>query len=798
MASQRRQQPPWDPPTSTSSANNSSPPLRIYNSLTREKNDFTPIYNNHVTWYACGPTVYDDSHLGHARNYVTTDIIRRMLQDYFKYDVRFVMNITDVDDKIIVRARQNHFLRQFKSAHPSIDESVVQETRKAVEEYISQNLKKISPTSNNIRGDIQKVEAADASNPVQPRAGVSLEDHAKLLMRVKTVVSAADALDYATSAEPLTPDEFYAMTDDVLSPYLAAHGDTSTFAHDHSPFKTLTTHFEDRFFRDLDDLNVRRPDVITRVTEYVPQIVDFVEKIEDKTYAYATKPDKEGSRSVYFDISTFEKGGNAYARLEPWNRNDQALVADGEGSLSKNTGEKRSDADFALWKSSKEGEPKWHSDRWGPGRPGWHIECSVMASDVLGPKIDIHSGGIDLAFPHHDNEIAQSEAYFHDKATGHQHQWVNYFLHMGHLSIQGAKMSKSLKNFTTIRTSLERGDWTPRSLRTVFLLGPWRDGIEITDDLVKEGQAWESKVTNFFIKAVDRVRNPSGTSSPPDTSALDKAKSDFDDALRDSFDTPKAMQVISNHITDLNSQMKSLSDSTLIESAKWITEMVQMFGLTSGTDSIGWEGMDIPEFSKPWVYALSSMRDTIRREARAKPFNPTSISGQLEAAPDAAPTKGAEPFKKALEDARSDVELLIKDSKPAKDFLDLADRIRDKDLWDLDVYLEDPDDPSRPAVARPLTAELRTQREEKEARAAAKAAEKEKKEKLAREKEAAEREKAKVKPEEMYRTKEWSEWDADGVPTKDKEGNEVSKSKIKTLKKGWEVQKKLRERLGVN
>lgn len=239
---------------------------------------------------------------------------------------------------------------------------------------------------------------------------------------------------------------------------------------------------------DVRALNCLDPDEITRVTEYGPQIVKFVEKIQSNQYAYQTS-----DGSVYFDINAFEKDKNNYARLQPWSRNDAALQADGEGALTRETSEKRSAADFALWKTSKPGEPSWPSP-WGSGRPGWHIECSAMASDRLGGHIDIHSGGVDLAFPHHDNELAQSEAYWLDKSEGHQHQWVNYFLHMGHLSIAGSKMSKSLKNFTTIRDALDRRDWTPRGLRIVFLLGGWKEGIEITDDLIKEGSSWEEKL----------------------------------------------------------------------------------------------------------------------------------------------------------------------------------------------------------------------------------------------------------------------------------------------------------------
>ena len=319
---------------------------------------------------------------------------------------------------------------------------------------------------------------------------------AKIKMHIKTADRAVTALK-ARSSEPsgspsldTGPLGFYPEVEDVLLPYFDALQGPSIDASDYSIFTTLTQKYESRFMEDCRALNCLDPDIITRVTEYGQAIVDFVQKIEQNGFAYATT-----DGSVYFDIGAFEATNNYYARLEPWNRNDTDLQADGEGALSKKSTEKKSDADFALWKSSKPGEPSWKSP-WGLGRPGWHIECSAMASDKLGSQIDIHSGGIDLAFPHHDNELAQSEAYWLEKGRDHQHQhqWVNYFMHMGHLSIQGSKMSKSLKNFTTIREALSRGAWTPRGLRIVFLLGSWRDSIEVTEDLIKAGSAWEDKV----------------------------------------------------------------------------------------------------------------------------------------------------------------------------------------------------------------------------------------------------------------------------------------------------------------
>jgi cysteinyl-tRNA synthetase len=297
---------------------------------------------------------------------------------------------------------------------------------------------------------------------------------AKLKMHIANMDSAAKALDGGNLFEG---------AEDILLPYLDSLYKETIDTSDQTMFTDLTQYMEKLFTNDMDELNVLRPDSITRVTEYVPQIVTFVEKIVAKGFAYET------DGSVYFDIASFEKAGNTYARLRPESKNDRALQEEGEGSLSKNLGGKRGPGDFALWKKSKPGEPYWPSP-WGEGRPGWHIECSVMASDKLGEQMDIHSGGIDLAFPHHDNELAQSEAFFCQHGKG-EHTWVRYFLHMGHLSIAGSKMSKSLKNFQTIQDALTT-TFTARSMRIVFLLSRWNDGVEISPDMRKQADSWEN------------------------------------------------------------------------------------------------------------------------------------------------------------------------------------------------------------------------------------------------------------------------------------------------------------------
>lgn len=374
-------------------------------------------------------TVYDDSHLGHARNYVTTDIIRRILRDYFKFDVHFVMNITDVDDKIILRGRQQYLFTKFVSAHPTIDGTVLDTAKAAYKAYLAKNLRLLDPElpPSKYQDEVEKVYATVLNGGPLPGNEKPGDEEAKTKMHIKTLASAAKVISEAEVAPPALSETFYTDAQDVFLPYLDQLEGSTIDGDDYSIFTRLTRKYEERFMRDLRDLNVLDPDELTRVTEYGPQIAQFVERIVENKFAYVTS-----DGSVYFDIKAFEEtGGYPYARLEPWSRSDGKLVAEGEGALTSKTTEKRSPSDFALWKASKPGEPSW-SSQWGKGRPGWHIECSAMASDRLGKSIDIHSGGIDLAFPHHDNELAQSEAYWNT----HTHdQWINYFLHMGHLSV---------------------------------------------------------------------------------------------------------------------------------------------------------------------------------------------------------------------------------------------------------------------------------------------------------------------------------------------------------------------------
>ncbi|KAK5155718.1 hypothetical protein LTR04_005763, partial [Oleoguttula sp. CCFEE 6159] len=703
---------------------------------------------------------------------------------------------------IILRGRQRHLFAEFVSKHDTLDDpSVISIGRSAWHAYLQKNLPLLPE---DLKPQNYTSEADRVYGRFVPSSATSNDAEAKLRMHRKTAAVASKALVEAES-QSIDIQSFYGQTQDVLLPYLDKLYGSSIDASDYSIFTRLTQEYEKRFMEDVRALNVLDPTIVTRVTEYSEEIVEYVKQIISNGFAYATS-----DGSVYFDIVNFEKSGFPYARLEPWNRNDSGLQADGEGALTAKTTEKRSEADFALWKSSKPGEPSWPSP-WGPGRPGWHI---VMASDILKDQIDIHSGGIDLCFPHHDNELAQSEAYWsskHSHEQGGQHQWVNYFMHMGHLSIQGSKMSKSLKNFTTIREALSRGDWTPRGLRIVFLLGGWKDGIEITDDLVKAGNAWESKVDNFFLKANDLQRNPPKVVNGNEegsklAEALTTAEAEVFEALCDSFDTPSVMRIISQLISTYNSADKTtVSDEDVLTVARWITKMVNTFGLDSHPsqeDRIGWSGIDIPEIAKPFVYPISRLRDEVRQRAIAGEIVKEELV-VLASKDKVANLQDMEavPYAETLSQFQDDVRELAEKGANKKDILDLCDRVRDFSLWNLGVYLEDRD--GQPALVRPVDRELVSARKAKDDAKAAKdkkAAEKVKQstkgnfQQEAAAKEAAKAEKAKIPPSELFRTGEYeglySEWDDQGIPTKDKEGKEVAKSQGKKLKKIWDAQKK--------
>jgi cysteinyl-tRNA synthetase len=372
---------------------------------------------------------------------------------------------------------------------------------------------------------------------------------------------------------------------------------------------------------------------------------------------------------------------------------------------------------------------------------------------------------------------------------------------MGHLSISGSKMSKSLKNFTTIREALARGDWNARSLRIIFLLGGWHDGIEITDDMRKGGASWESYVTNFFYKIRDLEVHPNMSSTGAEDEkvrkAFEAAKEKVHNALTDSFDTPAAMRAISGLITDYNSAGKSgLSDDVSFDVARYVTRMVRIFGLDGSADpydgGIGWAGVDIPSEAKEFVYAVSRSRDEVRQHAISGDLSGTVLEDIIaQHKPAQKQETQALPYAEVLSTFQENLRTLASKQAPTKDFLALCDQLRDTHLWDLGIYLEDRE--NLPAMVRPVDAELQAARDQKEAIARQKAEAKLKREREEAEKKAKLAEQAKINPKDMFRTEEYSAWDEEGLPIKDAKGEEVTKGKGKKLRKEWEKQKKLFE-----
>lgn len=325
--------------------------LKIYNTLTGKKDKFVPIEKNKVSMYVCGPTVYDTSHIGHARAVVVFDVIFRWLKES-GYDVCYVRNFTDVDDKIIKRANETG-----------------KESKEISEKYI------------------------------------------------------------------------------------------------------------DEFHNEMDALNVLRPTIEPKATEHIQEIIDFIELLIKKEKAYYVK----GS-DVFFSIESFKE----YGKLS--RRNIDDMKAGSRIAVDEN---KKNPFDFTLWKPAKPGEPSWDSP-WGKGRPGWHIECSAMSYKYLGKTFDIHGGGKDLIFPHHENEIAQSEAAF-------DVPFVKYWIHNGFVDINNEKMSKSLGNFTMIKDVLK--NYHAEVIRLFLLSKHYRSPIDYNENSMNEVISGLDKIYAFLARA---------------------------------------------------------------------------------------------------------------------------------------------------------------------------------------------------------------------------------------------------------------------------------------------------------
>ncbi|XP_076311985.1 cysteine--tRNA ligase, cytoplasmic isoform X3 [Tachypleus tridentatus] len=676
--------------------------------------------------------------MGHARSYISFDIMRRILSQYFCYDVFYVMNITDIDDKIIKRARQNHLWDQYleKKLKEEVPQ-IIEDVNIALKPY---QYKMETTTDPDKRTMLEKgiAKVTEALSYIQKlhtenenNKDISQNDKKKLLEAAKDPL--ADWLDSQLGAE---------VTDNTI-------------------FASLPQYWEEEFYKDMEALNVLPPDVVTRVSEYVPEIVAYIQKIIENGMAY------ESRGSVYFDTGKFDQTPNHhYAKLVPEAYGDNQALEEGEGDLSisdNKLNEKKSPNDFALWKSSKPGEPSWDSP-WGKGRPGWHIECSVMASALLGESLDIHTGGYDLKFPHHDNEIAQAEAYFDND------HWIRYFLHTGHLTIAGCKMSKSLKNFITIKEALAKHSF--RQLRFAFLLHSWKDTLDYSENTMEIAVQYEKTVNEFFlnVKSILRTTPAHGIEAFQKWSEQEHQLNDkfyekqagVHESLCDNIDTRGALEHMRDLITASNVYIrdkkgnKDLPNRLLLKNiALYITRLFKIFGAIDAEDSIGFpQGMaastNIEENVMPYLTAFADFRERVRHTSR---------------------------------------------ELKAVDILKLCDDMRDNVLPQLGVRLEDHE--GLPPVVKLVDKETFLKEKEMKLKVGVlaeeeKRLEKERKKQQQLEAQLAKDAQRKIPPWELFKseTDKYSKFDEKGMPTHDIEGKELSKGQLKKLTKIYQAQEK--------
>lgn len=433
--------------------------MKIYNTLTRKKEEFVPMDKEEIKIYVCGPTVYNYFHIGNARPFVVFDTLRKYLE-YRGNNVRFVQNFTDVDDKIINKAREE-------------GTSAGEVSEKYIEEY----------------------------------------------------------------------------------------------------------------YKDASALNVKKATVHPKVTENMKEIIDFVQDLINKGYAYEVDGD------VYYSTRNFKE----YGKLSKQN------IEDLESGARIEIGEKKKDPlDFALWKARKtDDEIAWESP-WGMGRPGWHIECSTMSKKYLGETIDIHAGGQDLAFPHHENEIAQSEAH-------NGKPFANYWMHNGYITIDNEKMSKSKGNFFTVRDILK--DYSGEVMRFFLLSGHYRNPINFSDSLMEQAKNGLARMQN----AKANLKYLMGAGTDGDLTEAEKQaaenfvkyREEFITAMEDDLNTADAITAVFELITAINTAVKDGATKAFAKEAiAVLTELTTVLGLLQEEEE---EGID------PEIQALVDERQEARK-----------------------------------------------------------------------------------------------------------------------------------------------------------------------------------------
>ncbi len=432
-------------------------PILIHNTLTRKLEEFRPIRAGEARMYVCGVTVYDECHLGHARSAFIFDFIRNYL-GYRGYKVTFIKNITDVDDKIINRAR---------------------------------------------------TEIADKKSQL--------------------------------------------------------------FGKDlNCAVKEVAHRYTESFYGDMGSLGIAKADKEPKATEHIKDIIKMITALIDKGCAYASGGD------VYFDVRKFD----GYGKLSNQDK-DQML----EGTRADTSEKKRDALDFALWKSAKANEPEWDSP-WGKGRPGWHIECSAMSTRYLGDNFDIHGGGRDLIFPHHENEVAQSEC-----ATGKP--FANYWIHNGLLTINGEKMSKSLGNYVSIKDVLAR---YPSDVLKIFFLGAhYSHPIDFTWEKMDVAKSAYERFLVLFDKAERRLAGKKAAAAKSHKE-IDGFRAAFEAGMDDNFNTPAALGALFDLVNAGNKILDRNEDASVIKYLEsTLRELGGILGLSFKNASNGMSDNEIQE-----------------------------------------------------------------------------------------------------------------------------------------------------------------------------------------------------------
>jgi len=410
--------------------------LRLYNTLSRKKEDFQPLEPGKVRMYSCGLTVYNYAHIGNLRTYIFSDVLKRTLE-YLGYDVRLVMNVTDV-------------------GHLTSD---------------------------------------------------------------------------ADQGEDKMEKEAQKTGRDIWE---------------------IARYFEDVFFHDLELLNIEMPTVKCRATEHVPDMIALVERLIENGHAYET------AQAVYFDITTFPK----YTQFTRQSLDEKTVGARDEVQEDP---DKRHPADFALWKRAEPGHIMQWNSPWGRGYPGWHLECSVMSMKYLGPTIDIHGGGIENQFPHHECEIAQSEA-----ANGQP--FVRYWLHHNMVTVDGQKMGKSLNNFITLKQIFKEGHprlsrtYPPMAVRLLILQSHYRSPIDFSDAALSAALSGYEKITDAMLTVRKQsVKAPAGPADVDLLEQIRRLEKKFFEAMDDDLNTSIALSVLFELVRAVN----ALAEKTNVSAASW-------------------------------------------------------------------------------------------------------------------------------------------------------------------------------------------------------------------------------------